>query len=269
MNTNIFNIKSITLLLALFAFLFSSCRKEIDLDLRSADPILVIQSEICESEAAIVKLSSTKGYFDKNDFPSIGNAIVSISKENEPFEQLIYVNDSVFLSETTIGEVGKTYTLKVEYGNETYTAISKLLPPVPIDSVKLVPLPFPAMKDLVFTLFITDPPGKEIDYYRFYIYVNGNRILKSRNFVGSADILDGNSVKSTFIVPIENENEQQMLFPGDEIKFEMHTIDKGAYQFFSSLGATGKTNPTTNIEGGALGYFCAYSASQKSVFVEE
>jgi len=50
----------------------------------------------------------------------------------------------------------------------------------------------------------------------------------------------------------------------------LQCIDKGAYTFFYTLSRIedSKTNPTSNIKGGALGYFSASTVDKMTITAE-
>ena len=56
----------------------------------------------------------------------------------------------------------------------------------------------------------------------------------------------------------------------DRIEVEFQCIDKGAYTFFYTLSRIedSKTNPTSNIKGGALGYFSASTVDKMTITAE-
>jgi hypothetical protein len=62
------------------------------------------------------------------------------------------------------------------------------------------------------------------------------------------------------------------LKPGDTMFVELWGIDKGVYEYYSTLneilGGAGPStaspaNPTSNITGGAMGYFSAFTVARK------
>ncbi len=251
---------------------FSSCRKEIDLDLRSIEPILVVQAEICEGQTAEVKLSSTKAFYDINVFPPLMDAVINLTNGSGLEEKLVLGTDSIFRSKIIKGEIDETYYLKIEYNNEIYTSSSKMLPPVPIDTIIVIKPFMSGQKEPIFNLAFTDPLSKEIDYYRFLFYLNDERIMKKNNSFGSADIYDGTIISTIFMLYDENVRDndgevENFLKPGDKVTFEIQTINRSAYLFFSSLGSVSKSNPNSNIEGGAIGSFSAYSKNEKSIIL--
>ncbi|MDR1652861.1 MAG: DUF4249 domain-containing protein [Prevotellaceae bacterium] len=237
-----------------------SCRKEIELDLRTAAPVLVVEAEIVEEGFARVKLSETSGFYSSNLFPSIIGAEVSLASSRGETEQLHMNSKREFKSSTITGKSNTTYYLTINYKDKIYNAQSTLYPAVTLDSVVAKSVN-PKMAP-VFIAYWQDPPGKEIDYYRLRIYVNDSLEVK-QNFAGSADIYDGEYISTLFMIAEVNYNNEKIYLPGDSIRFDLLTIDREAGKFFSFLNSNTKTNPPSNITGGALGYFCAYSVSSQ------
>jgi hypothetical protein len=64
---------------------------------------------------------------------------------------------------------------------------------------------------------------------------------------------------------------------GDVITVEMQCLDKGSYEYFYSLFSIGNngpgggatpTNPVSNISGGALGYFSAFTSQKQTIEIK-
>jgi hypothetical protein len=250
----------------LLTLCFFACRKEIDIDLRTAAPLLVVQAEIAEGDSARVKLTKSRGFYEPNVFLPITDAVITLSDDAGTAETLTLVGDTVYYSYNMMGEAGRTYNLSINYDGKTYTSQSKLLPAVPIDTIITQVMPISEMPP-IFSLTFTDPLGLEINYYRFRLFVNNEKKIKGEQ-VTSADILDGEVLTLPFMIYPEDNKQDTIYVAGDSIKFVMMTIDKGTYDFFAGLGR-GKTNPASNISGGALGYFSAYSQVEKTVEVPE
>lgn len=266
MKMKIYNQYTIVISVILSAILVSSCEKEIDVDLRTASPRLVIEGILPENSVANIKLTTTIGFYEPNTFPPISNAKVELSDDLGNHEILAFDADGKFYSNSIKGIAGRTYTLKVEYDNETYTAISKLPPRVEIDSLGFeymaVVMPYPYPK-----IYFTDPVGEDNQYYRTMVYLNGKRIKKDDGAL-SMEYNDGQSISLFVTVPPES-NGDDPYKEGDIITVEMQSIDKGAFTYFSTLGQIDNSlnNPTTNFDGNVLGYFNAYSSDQKSVII--
>ncbi|MDR2824964.1 MAG: DUF4249 domain-containing protein [Prevotellaceae bacterium] len=254
---------SILILICIFLF---SCKKEIELDLRTVEPILVVEAEIGEGSTARVKLTATRGFYEPNFFLPVTDATVTLSSSKGETEDLINHGDSLFLSRNIEGQANIIYYLTIIYRNKTYESQSTLFPAVTLDSV-VAHSANPKMPP-IFVAYWQDPLGKDIDYYRFRVYVNDSIEVK-QNFSGSADIYDGEYLSSPFIIAEVNRINEPIYKPHDFIRFDMLTIDRETGHYFSFLDNRDKTNPPTNIKGGALGYFCAYSKSSQYVEVPE
>ena len=263
-------IKNKLSILILFSLLclFSSCEKEVMVDLRNAPPILVIEGVVQEHYQARVRLTLSKGFYEDNEFPPLSDARIIISDDAGNEERLELDNSGWYVAQNMIGVIGRTYNLTVEYENEIYTASSKMPPCVKIDSIGLIKIP---LSDIPFPiLYFTDPQGEENNYYKNLIYVNGKRVKKN-NETTSAEYVDGYPIKR--IIPVmtgQMEDKDEELKPGDEVMIELYSIDKGTFLFFETMGQIDNSlnNPTTNITGGALGYFGAYPMDTQSMIVD-
>jgi hypothetical protein len=62
---------------------------------------------------------------------------------------------------------------------------------------------------------------------------------------------------------------------GDVVTVEMQCLDKESYDYFYSLFSIGNngpgatpTNPVSNISGGELGYFSAYTSQKQTIEIK-
>ncbi len=171
----------------------------------------------------------------------------------------LFLDDSGwYMAQTLKGEVGRTYSLNVVYDEKTYTSVSKMPPMVPIDSITM--FKFPVIDYPLPRVHFRDPLGTVNDYYRVKIYIN-NKYMDRDNESIAADRTDGIEIVDLLFVD-EKKLEDEEIKKGDKISVELQSIDKGAYNFFYRPG---ELNPTSNIVGGALGYFSAYSFDRKEI----
>ena len=253
--------------LLLGAIGFGACEKIIEVELRSVPPMLVIEAAICEGETAHVRLSHTLDFYDQSGYPILTDALVQLSDDRGNTEMLQPGEDRLFHGSSLIGTVGTTYTLRVVYDEKEYTSVSKMPPRVLIDSltlyqIKFMDYPFPM-------LHYTDPSGEENQYYRYRMYVNDSIYNSDDEFVSSTELFDGSVIHQ--VIPVmSRDDEADALKPGDVVKIELHCLDEGAYNFFSTLGGVdmSQVNPTSNIQGGALGYFMAYIFDQQEIIAD-
>src|SRR5262249_37335502 len=105
----------------------------------------VVEGYIETGQRAMVTLTKTAGFFAPVDSASlitylVVNAVVTVS-DGTTSEQLVLTIDTsqyiplVYKSQTLVGQVGKTYTLKVEVDGKTLTAVTTIPHAVPLDSV--------------------------------------------------------------------------------------------------------------------------------------
>lgn len=106
-----------------------------------------------------------------------------------------------------------------------------------------------------------DPAGIR-NFYRLLLTVKDS--LSREIYVHSDDITGGSLVTHT----LRNDTE---VLAGDTITVQLQCIDEGVYKYFYDLRQTVEqnsstlSNPQTNIQGNALGYFSAHTIRSKSM----
>ncbi|GBU08041.1 hypothetical protein AwDysgo_13720 [Bacteroidales bacterium] len=262
MNKNI-----ILYIIGLLVLTFPACEKVIDANLNESDPKIVIQGEIAQDSLCWVKVSKSKKFGDDNQFPGIENAVVSI-KNTSGQEEILSFNDlGIYVSKVIRGQLGEKYELTVLVEDQTFTASSTLPEKVKIDSINIYNLITPGGDTLrIPRIFYIDPLGIS-NYNRKLLFINGMQIKKTI-FADDDSFRDGNLIKDLLFYDTEETNDES-LKDGDLVRVEMQSIDKGAFDFFNTLKYISQllTNPTSNIRGGALGYFSAYSQDTISMEV--
>ena len=255
-------------------FLLVSCEKEIFIDLNSTDPKLVIEGEIStELKVHQVKITKTVNFSDPNFFPPVSGAIVTISDNLGFSEQLTENAPGIYSTNEMQGQSGRTYTLTVNYDSKAFIANSKLPNLVPLSDLFFQKNEFaPPSQDGTDTLYNAIPvftdPVELGNNYRFVQIINGE---KDKYFTVYDDYFI-NGLTNT--LPIYGYSE---LKKGDEYTLEMRCIDQSTFDYFYSLnasagegpgGGTTPTNPVSNISGGAMGYFSAYTTQTLTKVVE-
>ena len=135
--------KRILVIIAI-AFCLYSCEDVIDVDLPTGEPRLVIDANFEKyfNEDPItteggVRITTTAPFFD-SDVPTVSDAVVFITNLSD--NTIISFEESTepgfYIPSTSFDPVDNVdYELTVTYGGETYTAIARLIPAVPIDNV--------------------------------------------------------------------------------------------------------------------------------------
>ena len=282
----------------------NSCSKEVKIDILGFEENLVIDGSIETGTPAIVLLSNSKDIYASTDINSylsgfisgatvtvsngtITDTLIEICTDNlpagfdsvaaayfgVPIEQLVDLHLCAYVSSGIVGEVGKTYTLKVIHNNKTYTSSTKIENPTALDNLfwrEQVNLPgygFSWAK-------ITDSPIMG-DAYRWEVK-NLSDVSFSKPFQPFTDDRFYNGL--TFEFSVENpmsfkdtiiENQYKGYYKlGDTIVVKFSKLGKKEYQFFekkyNQIFSGGNpfatpTNIPSNIEGGALGVWAGFS----------
>lgn len=253
--------------IVLIASTFSSCEKEIDVNLHSVDPHILIEGIVKQDSLARVKVSHTLDFNNQAGYPFLKGAIVKLSDNTGYAETLQQDTTGWYVAENLKGEVGKTYNLSVTYDNTEYTAISHMPPQVEIDSLSLYDFPF---NDYPFPMVhFKDPLGSANQYYLFEVFINGKQHTDGSVNLYTAEHTDGNYIRRVLFLR-SNDDDTDLYTKGDTLLVEMQSVDKGAFTFFETWSRIDNTmnNPTSNITGGALGYFNAYAFDKKSIVVD-
>lgn len=292
---------SLLLLSACSAF-FISCEKEVHIDMSSGTPQLVVNGQIDLGTNPTVILTNSFGYFSKVDLNTLQNAFVhdafvQVSNGSKSIRLKEYSLDTGFAKlyyygiDTTdpdarnfVGEVEKYYTLSIESNGKSYTSVTKIPNPKPIDSFAVIPpgatLP-KAPTALQLSVWYSDPDtfGNAIRYF--------TRRNHEPYYPGPNSVFDDQVVNGTkhfqFLLPagaprnnLDPTDSTGYVFPGDTVTLRWAAIDRGVFNFYStleySLGTVGNPfsspiNVMTNISGGALGVWAGYASTYSTLIV--
>jgi hypothetical protein len=264
-----------------FAFLLllgliSSCEKAIDLKLDNSAPQYVIEGTVSdETGGAKVLVSQSKKFTDDNSFVGISGAQVTVQSDGNVY-QFDATGTGVYQNTALKGVPGHTYNLTVIINGKTYTSVSTMPQPVTLDSIYVVDDEFSTNKDKtkqrLATVKYKDPANVE-NYYRFIQYIDN--VKEKTVFVDEDEFTNGQTVNSRLNFNNDNDAPSREIRTGKQLTVEMECIDKAVYKYFFSLtnGASGDgnnaapSNPMSNITGGVLGYFSAYSITRKTITV--
>lgn len=259
------------LLCALLLLPLFSCEKVIDLDLNEAEKKYVIEAVLTDQPGTTrVIISETKNFDELNDFPPVSGASVTISETGGTATTLTETSPGEYEANALTGRSGKTYTLSVNIGGKIFTAVSTMPAKVNLDSIYITDeLLFTDTRKTVNAVF--DDPAGLGNNYRFVQYVQG--IKESQVMIRNDDYSDGRKIVAKLFYFTGDEDYAGKIESGDEVTVEMQCIDKNIYKYWYSLdrsatGGSGQatpSNPVTNLQGGALGYFSAHTLQVKKV----
>jgi hypothetical protein len=259
-------------LISCFAFL-SSCEKVIDLDLNEAEKKYVIEAVITdEPGTAKVLISQTKNFDEDNSFPGVTGATVTITEAGGAATPLTAASPGVYEAPALVGTSGKTYTLSVSVGGQLFSAVSVMPQKVNMDTIFVTDeLLFTDTRKIVNAVF-DDPPGLG-NNYRFVQYVNGKK--EDQVLIRNDEYSDGRHVVNKLFYFSDDDDDDTNIKSGDQVTIDMLCIDRNIYKYWFSLdrsatGGSGQatpSNPVTNLQGGALGYFSAHTLQTKTLVV--
>lgn len=257
--------KNLSFFIIIFsAALLSSCEKVIDLQLRDAEPVLMIEGTISNlQEWQEVNLSHTVPFDSELRRMPVTGARVFLREGNNAWKALSEFQDGQYIIRDFRGRPGVEYSLRVEYDDETYESTSRMPEVVRIDSTGVSVMTFDETRRTPLVLF-QDPPAEK-NYYYFEVEVNGD-IVPSL-------FLYNDKFNNGKYVTINLDDFELNLNPLDSVVVELRNIDEGSYNFWKGVQSQTATsaspgNPPSNISNGALGYFSAYAGNSVYFIME-
>lgn len=254
----------------LFFQMFYGCKKVINVNLKNAATQTVITGEVNNLAGPYqVIISKTVNYTSDNIFPSVSGALVIITG-NGVIDTLTETSAGTYSTHTLTGKPGSSYSLYVAVGGQIYTATSVMPQPVPLDSIGFTTGRNSTTLNAV--AYFQDPPNI-VNNYQFIEYANGKQFNNGRGISVFSDRLsDGRYISHTLY------DDSTDIIPGYLLTLQMKGVDTPVYDYLNELqlvssgggnafSSPNLANPTSNITGGALGYFTANTVTSKNITV--
>jgi hypothetical protein len=303
--------------------LLISCTKEVQIDIPGYEEQLVIDGQIEPDSPPFVILTTTKNIYAPTDIQAYLNSFISgatitvsngtktvvldeICTDNLPPgselmvaqlfgiapEDLVGLKICAYTTfDTDIwGEIGKTYTLKVEYAGKEYNSSTSLKTPINFDKTFWKPDNiFPNYGFAWATLSdpISDYNAYILEVKRINLDLDGNErdplFTKLFNPAFNDEFVNGTTFDFAFDNPMtygDNSvpnNLKGLYTIGDTVVTRLSQLDPLAYEFlekkYVQINSAGNpfgvpTNIPSNIKGGALGAWIGYSPSFDTLIVK-
>lgn len=190
-----------------------------------------------------------------------------------PAEILVNLHLCAYVSMNMLGEVGKTYTMQISHQGKQYQASSKILNPTAADS--LYWKPEGNFTDRGFSWVQLSDPAATSDSYLWEVkYLQDVQFSKTFNPYFNDKFFNGLTFEFAYENPMSfndpngNDAYRGYYQLGDTIVVKLSKIGGKEYNYFekkyNQIYSGGSpfavpTNIPTNIEGGALGVWVAYS----------
>ena len=288
--------------------ILTSCTKEVQIDVPDFEQKLVVDGRIETGQPPIVLLSKSQNIYSPTSLDAFLNsfqsgAIVTVSNGSDtvvldeicsdnlppgteaiaadlfgiPEEDLPNYHLCAYTTFNTAiwGEVGKTYSLKIEFEGKTYTSVTKIEQPTALDSVywKQDPDPDPGYG---FSWARLTDPANQYDAYLWEVkrinMVNGSpkdaNFMKTYSPVFDDEFINGKTFDFFYENPMSyddpsySQHNKGYYKEGDSVVIKFSKMPADVYDFYEKKYTQLQTNgnpfasPTaipTNITGGALG----------------
>ena len=257
------------LLLVFFQF---SCEKVIDIPLIEADQTIVVEAILKDrADESYVIVTRTGTVYEETNFEYVNDANVQVFDDMGGSFEFESVGDGQYLSPGFVVVPERKYELKVEVDGKVVTATCQTRSKPKIDSLSYLSLAglfgIPVDEPLYLVSFHSLDNVNERNFYWMKIFRNGEE--NRGYYLGNDQLVNGQSYEAQFFGSEAD--------PGDSVFVEMISMDEANYDYLIGLSnnlasgpfAAAPANPPSNLEGGAVGFFGAYTTDTLSIVIPE
>lgn len=261
--------------------LFTSCTERIDIDLDSSYQRLVVDGRITRRpELQYVLLTRTADYF-VNELPTgVSHANVRVDDGDQVYT---FAEDSLIAglykpATPFAGVIGKNYHLEINLaeaiGGNTYFEANERMPLVS-DDIDSVRVEYNFDFEIWFAgIYANEPP--RTDFYMFNGMCNGTMLTDSLWRISLSDdrLFNGNPTNGTIVQVLQKDE----LKAGDIFTLILSNITEQYYNYLieaqteinpkNPLFSGPPANVSSNVSGGAVGYFAAFPSEFVSTTVK-
>ena len=263
-----------------------SCTDVVDVEVQNGPERLVVEASLDWEKGTTgsdqtIRLRTSTPFFDTNTTTAVTGASVVVTNDStgDRFE-FVDQNNGEYRTLGFIPVLGQSYTLRVEYNGEVYTAQETMTPVTDITNV------FQDREDgfdtelLEVHLVFTDPP-EEGNNYLFRFQREGDLLPALE--ITDDEFVNGNEIDWWY--EIEDEDDIPPFTAGDEVTIEMLGISRAYYDYvgilidqlggvglFEAVPVTARGNciNETDPDNFAFGYFRLTEVVRTSyTFVED
>ncbi len=256
------------LLLTLLSLVFAtSCEDVIEVETDPAPALLVVDAWLNnQSQPQTVRLTTSAPYFSNAFAPNVVGASVTIESSEGKTMTFVDRNDGNYVwtpeKDETMGNIGTTFGLNIEWNGERYVSATTLFPVPSIDSITQE-----FREDEIFgpdgiyaQFFARDLPGLGNAYW-IKTYKNGLFLNKPQelNIAFDAAFDPGAELDNLIFIPpirelvnripdpdTDDDSDVAPWAPADSIRVEIHSISPQAF-FFLDVARDQMTNGDNTI----------------------
>jgi hypothetical protein len=251
----------------------ASCEKVIDVPLEESERRMVIEGVMRDQPGNnYVLISKTGSVYDESNFEKISGAAVTVADGSGTVYTLTEVpgEPGKYTNATLQAQADNSYSLSVLAGGETITSTCKTFFTPVLDSLFYIEQigSFGVGSDTTYLVFFNFADQESQDnYYRVNAWINGTK--EDFYYIANDDLFSG----QTYTQPIYGSTVEK----GDTVLIELISFDESNYTYFYSMMtattegpfAPTPSNPVSNLDGNAIGYFGAYTTDTMSIIIPQ
>lgn len=283
-----------------------NCQDTIDIALDDAPQLLVVDAWLNNlSEPQTVRLTLTQPYFSNKLSDGVSNASVMLSDDQGKVTSFEASGDGYYTwtptGEESLGEVGRIYTLSIDWDGKTYTGTTAMNPVPAIDSISQeFRVDEIAGPDGIYCQFFARDLLGLGNAYWIKTFKNGQFLNKPQelNIAFDAAFSPGAELDGLIFIPpireavnrfpdpdTDDNDEVAPWNPGDSIRVEIHSITPETFQFLNiardqmtngdntifaiPLANTTGNMKSSNADEDVLGIFNMAAVSRLGARIEE
>jgi hypothetical protein len=252
-------------------FILTSCEEVIRLELKNAEPRVVIDATLNAGKGeCMVQVSKSLGFYQNDSIIRLEGVTVELVKGSGTALSLAETSPGVYSVTGLTVNPGEVYRVNVILSpEERYSAQTKTPEAIFLDSLKVV-RGFGDPRPTSPPIYLIKPKWKDpagvANFYRFKVTTNG------RPQSGSLTITNDEPFDGTVVdMPLYRYG----FAIGDTVRLEFQSIDSLSYSYFTQINDMARPsfvsatpyNPVGNFDNGALGYFGIYWSEVRDLII--
>ena len=248
---------------ALCIISISSCSKDLDFKYHDIEPLTVIEAELSPAGSRIA-LTLTTPMDEPMDRTRLTDAAVTLRDLTAGTEFILRPDREGYFTDPTPGIDGHDYRLTVERDGNVYEAETRMYPPTEIVSLEFNWINMPYDQVAVLQAQYLDNPDSAQDCYWIKLYRNGE--IYSWQEQDDRGAVDGIATFFTMTSrrDTDEEEDDEVLFDGDEMTFTVTQISKEMHDYLEALQHD-SSGPAMFTGPRVLGYFLASSPVSRTI----
>lgn len=262
----------IYIIVSIISVLFTSCRKDLDVDYNSVTPLYVVEAYVT-NEGCHATVTKTQNVEATDSAETVDDAVIMVTGSDGSTITLAPQGNGKYSSDVK-GRVGVTYNLTARMGDVVTTASSTMQDSVIVDSCYIFRQDIVERPTYTYEMTVRDSGEVLRDYY-ICLYRDGKAYKWTSH--QNKQSFDGKLTMDIICFAENDEAEESnklrnWLQEGNVVTGTITRVDEDSYSYYSSWKTVSSTysNPLSNLSNGVLGLFSAqYITRLKSITFEK